>query len=521
MNVGDLVRDASHSYPTKAALIFHGRPISYSELNERVDLTAVALAQHGLGKGDRVALLAGNVPEFVTSLYGAMRAGGVVSPLNVMLTPEEMGYILADAGAKIAITELASMPGLLSIRDRLADLETIFVIGGPPAPSGTLSLEQALLAGGAPPEIPIEDSDPAVIAYTAGTTADPKGALLTHGNLLANLEQMSAVPALAESSADVVLLALPLFHIYALNVVMGLTVKSGATAVLVERFDPAETLGLAERHRVTILFGVPQMFEAWLPLSGSGSAGPDLSSVRLAVSGAAPLAPDVLAEFRRRFGITIWEGYGLSEGGPAVTTNALGREPKPGSIGLTLPGLEIRLVDERGDEVEEGDPGEILLRGPNVFAGYWARPEATREVFEGDWLKTGDVAYRDEDGYLFLVDRKKDLITVAGFHVFPREVEEAIERHPKVAEAAVVGVPGERSGEAVQAWVVPKQGETISSEEILDHLHGYLARFKWPKDIRVVEELPHHVTGKVLRRVLRGEKSHKREESTGRREAAP
>jgi long-chain acyl-CoA synthetase len=519
VNVSDLVSDAAKSHPAKPALIFHGRPITYAELDERVDLTAIALARHGLRKGDRTALLAGNVPEFVTSLYGGLRAGGVVCPLNVMLTPEEMGYVLADAGAKLAITELATLPGLLSIRDRLADLETIFVIGGPPAPSGTLSLEQALLAGGTPPQLSTGDTDPAVIAYTAGTTADPKGALLTHGNLLANLEQMSAVPALAESRADVVLLALPLFHIYALNVVLGLTVKNGATAVLVERFDPAETLGLVERHGVTVLFGTPPMFEAWLALAGAGPAGPDVSSVRLAVSGAAPLAPDVLERFRRRFGITIWEGYGLSEGGPAVTTNALGPEARPGSIGLTLPGLEVRLVDEHGEDVEEGDPGEILLRGPNVFAGYWARPEATREVFDGDWLKTGDVAYRDEDGYLFLVDRKKDLITVAGFNVFPKEVEEAIERHPKVSEAAVVGVPDERSGEAVQAWVVPEQGQVLSPEEILDHLHGYLARFKWPKDIRLVEQLPHHVTGKVLRRALRAEGGPPREDPTGRREA--
>jgi len=233
---------------------------------------------------------------------------------------------------------------------------------------------------------------------------------------------------------------------------------------------------------------------------------PDVSSVRLAVSGAARLAPEVHRRFLTRFGIIIWEGYGLTEASPAVSSNAVGPgEAKPGSIGLPLPDLEVRLVDEHGEDVEEDDAGEILVRGPNVFAGYWQRPEATGDVLEGGWLRTGDVAYRDEDGYLFLVDRKKDLIIVSGFNVFPQEVEEAIERHPAVAEAGVVGIPDERTGEAVQAWVVPYEDESVTAEEILGSLHGYLARFKWPKEIQVVDELPHHVTGKVLRRMLRGE----------------
>ncbi|MDP8957112.1 MAG: long-chain fatty acid--CoA ligase [Actinomycetota bacterium] len=502
MNAADLLRDAAMKFGTKPALIFHGIEIGFSELDERVDRTAAALARLGVGKGDRVAILAGNVPEFVYALYGTMRAGAVACPLNVMLTPEETAYILADAGAKLAVTDLRSLPGLLSIRDRLGELQNILVIGGPPAPPGTVSFEEALKVAGHPPVVQTESSDLAVIAYTAGTTADPKGAMLTHGNLLSNLEQMSAVPALAEASEDVGLLALPLFHSYALNVILGITMKTGATAVLVERFDPRETLEVVKRHGVTVLFGAPPMFQAWLALADAGYEA-DLSTVRLAVSGAAPLPPAVLQAFRERFGVTIWEGYGLTEAAPAVTTNALGPEAKAGSIGLPLPGLEVRLVDEHGEDVEEGDPGELLVRGPNVFSGYWGRPEETGRVIDGDWLKTGDVAVRDEDGYLFLVDRKKDLIIVSGFNVYPNEVEEAIEKHPKVAEAAVVGVVDERTGEAVGAWVVPRPGESVSGEEIVDFLNGYLARFKWPKEVHVVEELPHHVTGKVLRRTLR------------------
>lgn len=502
-----MVRYAAEDDPSKPALVFHGRTVDYADLDDQVDRTAAALTGLGVGRGDRVALLAGNVPEFVWSFFGALRAGAVVSPLNVQLTPEEVGYILADSGAKVAIAEASTVPTLLAVRDRLADLETILVIGGPPAPARTISLEEALATNADPPDALVNADDPAVVAYTSGTTAAPKGAVLTHGSLMANLHQMSSVPGLVQTSGDVTLLVLPLFHIYGLNVALGTTVNVGGTGVLVNRFDPMETLQLVARHRITVLPGAPPMFSAWLALAESGAEIPDLSSVRLAVSGAARLSPEVHERFLTRFGIIIWEGYGLTEASPAVTSNAVGAgAAKPGSIGLPLPGLDIRLVDDHGQDVqEEDDPGEILVRGPNVFAGYWQRPDATGDVLEEGWLHTGDVAYRDEDGYLFLVDRKKDLIIVSGFNVFPTEVEEAIEAHPDVAEAAVVGIPDERTGEAVQAWVVPVEGKTVTEGDILHSLHGYLARFKWPKDIQVVEELPHHVTGKVLRRMLRGE----------------
>jgi long-chain acyl-CoA synthetase len=502
VNIADLLRNTAGVAPDKPAIVFRGRPITYADLDERVDLTAAALAALGVANGDRVALLVGNVPEFVYGLYGAMRAGATACPLNVMLTPEEAGYILADCGAKVVVTELTTLPGLLSIRDRLPDLQTVIAIGGPPAPAGTVSLEEALSGAGDAPVISTDPSDLAVIAYTAGTTASPKGAMLTHANLLANLDQMAQVEAIVPTESDVVLLALPLFHIYALNVILGLTIKTGATAVLVERFDPAETLDLIERQGITVLVGAPPMFSSWVESAGDPER---LRGVRLAVSGAAALLPEVFDAFRERFGVTIWEGYGLTEAAPAVTSNRVGAEPKAGSIGLPLPGVEVRIVDEDGDDVEEGDPGEIYLRGPNVFSGYWGRPEAKEEILEGDWLKTGDVAYQDEDGYLFLVDRKKDLIIVSGFNVFPKEVEDAIERHPAVAEAAVVGIPDPQTGEAVQAWVVPNAGGSLTAEGVLEFLHGYLARFKWPKDVRIVDELPHHVTGKVLRRALRGE----------------
>ena len=498
----DLIRDAAAAVPDKAAVLFRDRAISYRELDEWVSRTAAVLHDLGVRKGDRVALLLGNIPEFIHAMHGALRAGAVVAPLNVMLTPPELGFILADAEAKVAVVEISHLPAVLAVRDRLPALEHILVVGPPPAPAGTRSLDELLDRAGSAPSVELDRDDPAVIAYTSGTTADPKGAMLTHGNLLANLEQVSEVPALKEAESDVILLVLPLFHIYALNATLDVALSERATMVLVERFDPAETLRVVERKRVTVLAGVPQMYQAWLAAAEGGEF--DLSSVRLAVSGAAPLPARILDGFRERFGVTIWEGYGLTETAPVVTTNALGSEAKGDSIGMPLPGLEVRILDEDGEEVVPGDPGEVVVRGPNVFSGYWRKPEESEAVFTDGWFRTGDIAYRDEDGYLFLVDRSKDLVIVSGFNVFPREVEEAIASHPKVAECAVIGVPDERTGEAVKAIVVPRAGAALTEDEVLEHCRDRLARFKLPRDVEFAERLPRHPTGKVLRRMFRG-----------------
>ncbi|MGH2709852.1 MAG: long-chain-fatty-acid--CoA ligase [Actinomycetota bacterium] len=500
-SVGAVLRSSAEGRGDKPALVAGDRSITYSELEERAGRVAGALHAAGVRKGDRVALMLGNVPEFVEALHGAWRLGAVVAPLNVMLTAEEASHVLADAQAVAVISGPEHLTTVAQVRDGVAELEHVFVTGPGPAPAGVRSYEEALRVSSEPSPVDVVEEDLALLAYTAGTTARPKGAMLTHGNLLANLEQMAQVPALAEAETDVVLLALPLFHIYALNVVLGITIREGATAVLVERFDPVATLELVQLHKVTVLFGAPPMFSAWLQAAGSRDF--DLSSVRLAVSGAAALPGDVLTAFRRRLGVTIWEGYGLTETAPAVTSNALGDVAKPDSIGLVLPGVELRLVDDHGREIEEGDPGEIVIRGPNVFKGYWNRQEESDAAFSDGWLRTGDIAYRDQDGYLFIVDRTKDIIIVSGFNVFPKEVEEAIGRHPKVAEVAVIGVPDERTGEAVKAHVVAEPGQSVTEEEILDHCRETLARFKWPKSVELVDELPRHVTGKVLRRALR------------------
>jgi long-chain acyl-CoA synthetase len=498
--VEDRVARAASAHPGKVALIVGDRSITYGELEDRVARAAGGLAQLGIEPGDRVALLLGTTPEFVEALHGAWRIGATVAPLNVMLTPEELGYVLADAAARVVVTDRAFLPAALAVRDRLAGLDHVVVVRGR-SPRRTHSYEKLLSRATPHPASLRDPSDLGLLVYTAGTTANPKGVMLTHGNLAANLDQMSRVPALREAEDDVVLLALPLFHIYALNVVLGLTLQEGATALLVERFDPAATLGLIRRHRVTVLFGAPTMFAAWLRAAEARDV--DLSSVRLAVSGAAALPGQVLGAFRDRFGVTIWEGYGLTETAPALTTTALGDDARPDSIGLVLPGVDVRLVDEHGEDVDPGDPGEIVVRGPNVFAGYWGKPEETEAAFRDGWFRTGDVAYRDEDGYLHIVDRAKDLVIVSGFNVFPKEVEDVIVSHPSVAECTVVGVPDERTGEAVKAFVVPAAGVSVDAEEILEHCRARLARFKWPSEVEIVTELPKHITGKVLRRRLR------------------
>jgi long-chain acyl-CoA synthetase len=503
VNLASLLSDTAARSPDKPALAFRGRSITYAQLDDAVSRAAAALKDGGVEPDDRVALLLGNVPEFVYALYGIWRAGAVAVPLNVMLTAEEVGYILADAGTKAAVVEVGYLPTILAVRDRLSDLDRILVIAGPPVPTGTVSFEQELdrppLANGPARE----DDDLALLQYTSGTTARPKGAMLSHGNLRANLDQMNEVAGMRLDEDDVVLVVLPMFHIYALNVVVGMALRAGATIVLEERFDPVETLALIRRHRVTMIPGAPPMYGAWLAGEEPGDA---FGSVRMAVSGAAPLPPEVAEGFADRFGVKLWDSYGLTEAGPAVTTSALGEEPKPGSIGLPLPGLEVRLVDEDGEDVEDGDPGEIAVRGPNVFRGYWGREDESAEAFlPGWWLRTGDVAVRDEGGALYLVDRKKDLIIVSGFNVYPTEVEDALLRYAAVAEVAVIGVPDERSGEAVKAFVVLKPGESATAEQILEDVRGFLARFKVPSALEIVDSLPKHVTGKVLRRALRGE----------------
>lgn len=488
--------------PDRVAIRWQHRTLTYADLDARVTAGAGGLQHLGVAPGDRVALMVGNTPHFVEAFLAILRCGAVVVPLNTSLTGEEVTGVLTDCDAHVLVAAASDEEVVDQVRRDVAGLEHV-VTAGAREPAGAVSGTWRALVGGDHPFEAVDRApdDLAALVYTSGTTGRPKGAMLTRRNLEANQDQVLDTR-LGVREDDVVLVVLPLFHIYAMNVGLGAAVRAGSTLVLVERFDPAATLETIAEHEVSVILGAPPMYVAWLNTPGIEEA--DLSSVRVAVSGAAPLPAPVLERFRDRLGITIWEGYGLTEAAPAVTSNVMGGEARPGFVGRPLPDLELRLVDERGADVRPGDPGEVWVRGPNVFAGYWEDADATAEALTDDgWLRTGDVGIVDDDGYLRLVDRKKDLIIVSGFNVYPKEVENVLHRHPEVVQSAAVGVPHPYTGEAVRAFVVVEPDSELTEDEIVNWCRRHLARFKCPESVQLVDELPHTATGKVLRRELR------------------
>ena len=494
--------ESARRVPDRIALLWQDRSVTYRELDERATAAAGALQKLGVLPGDRVALYVGNTPHFVEAFYGILRAGGVVVPLNTALTRPEVAHVIADSGARVLIAMEAAIDLARDVRDAVPELEQVVVTGVTGAVPGTTAHWRELIDS-ASPYTPVTRApdDLAALVYTSGTTGTPKGAMLTHRNLTANQDQVSQTR-MAITEDDVVLAVLPLFHIYALNVGLGASIHAGASVLLVERFDPVGTLDLVGRHGATVVLGAPPMYIAWLNTADVDEV--DFGKVRFAVSGAAPLPAPVLRRFEEEFKIPIWEGYGLTEASPAVTSNAMGEHPRPNSVGRPLPGIEVRIVDADDRVAEAGDPGEVHVRGDNVFQGYWPEGRAGTDVVTRDgWLRTGDVGYLDGDNNLYLVDRRRDLVIVSGFNVYPREVELVLERHPKVTACAVVGVPHPYTGEAVKAFVVPGAGHELTEEELVAWCRRSLARFKCPEIIEFVRELPYSTTGKVLRRVLR------------------
>jgi len=483
------------------ALVSQGRTTSYGELRRQVGEMRGGLTRSGLEPGDRVAIVTANTWFFVVSYLATLGAGAVAVPLNPEAPPAELEGELGVTGARVAIVGPRGRDAFAGV-DRLAvEVERVFVPEGVRLDAAD-PLEE-LFRGDPTPCVARDEADDAVLMFTAGTAGPPKAARLTHGNLLSNLRQVQAHPGLAVRPDDVGLGMLPLFHIFGLNAVLDLALFAGGSVVLVERFDPVSTLDVVRETGVTIVAGAPPIFAAWASLPGVDPAA--MASVRLAVSGGAALADEVEEAFRARFGLPIWQGYGLTETAPIVSSSLVGGEPRPGSIGLPLPGVEVRLVDEEGEDALAGDSGEVRVRGPNVFPGYWHDDEATAAVLTSDgWLRTGDVAVTDDDGYLYLVDRAKDLIIVSGFNVFPAEVEDALAEHPGIATVAVVGVAHPYSGETVKAYVVPERGRHLEEGEVIEFCAERLARYKCPTAISFVDELPQGLVGKVLRRALRG-----------------
>lgn len=498
-NLADLVRSAAGARPDSAALLFRDQRITWAELHARVDRVARTLLGLGLEPGDRVGLQLGNTPDFVAVYFGTLRAGLVTVPLNTGYTSRELCGLLADSGARVVVATESGAGLVLGAWDELPVLERVLVGDGGSAPAGAHGLEDLLASAG---DSPVPDAaggeDLAVLIYTSGTSGTPKGAMLSHRALLANLEQVSRIEPPVLTSDDVVLLVLPLFHIYGLNPGLGMAAYHGATGLLAERFDPYETLELIAQHAVTSVIGAPPMYVAWSMLSDATGA---FASVRLATSGSAPLPADALLRLREDAGIEVYEGYGLTETAPVVSTTLMSDVPKPDSIGRPIPGVEVKLVDEEGDEVDEDDPGELTVRGRNLFSGYW--PDGAGGPDDDGWFATGDVAYADDDDDLHLVDRRKELILVSGFNVYPREIEAVLLEHPGITEAAAIGIPDPYTGEAVRAVVVVEPGALVTTEGVITHCELSLARFKCPSTVEFVAELPHGATGKVRKGQLR------------------
>jgi len=495
-NVADLVRDAAQAYGAKPALLFRGHPTTWTELEVRVSEIAAGLTALGLVPGDRVALQLGNTPDFPAVYFGVLRAGLTAVPVNTGYTREEVRHLLSDSGARVLVGSSDTVQTALALRETIEGLEHVVVAGVATAPAPATTLDALLRSGDGASTGAGEDI--AVVLYTSGTSGRPKGAMLSHRALLSNLDQCSRIDPPVTSADDVVLLVLPLFHIYGLNAALGAIAWHGATGVLVERFDPVETLEQLRRHEVTNLVGAPPMYVAWSMLPDVGDA---FTSVRLALSGAAPLPPAVLHRVLDTTGHHIFEGYGLTETAPVLTTTLRSQAAKAGSIGRPVPGVELQLLDETGNPVEEGDPGEIVVRGANLFSGYW--PDGADGPDAGGWFPTGDVAYVDQDGDLHLVDRRRELILVSGFNVYPREVEQVLVEHPDIDEAAVLGIAHPYTGESVRALVVLRPGAQLSSEQVIAHSARSLARFKCPTVVEIVASLPHSATGKVSKGRLR------------------
>jgi long-chain acyl-CoA synthetase len=491
-NLATILTDTAAEHGDRTAFKLDDIELTYAVLEASSARIAALLKSKGLEPGDRVGLMLPNVPYFPAIYYAILRAGGVVVPMNVLLKEREAKFYLDDSGTKLLFAWHDFAEAAESGAQE-AGAECILVKPG--------EFEQLVMQH--EPDTGVEDrasDDTAVILYTSGTTGTPKGAELTHSNLRKNC---TIAPRILGDigTEDVLLGALPLFHSFGQTCTMNTAVATGACVTMLPRFDPDKALEILERDGVTIFQGVPTMYNAMLHAERADSV--DTSRLRMCNSGGAAIPVELIRGFEDKFGCAILEGYGLSETSPVASFNHPDRERKPGSIGTPIEGVEMQVWDDDGNEVPQGEVGEIVIRGHNVMKGYWERPDATEQVMDQNgWFRTGDMARMDQDGYFFIVDRKKDLIIRGGYNVYPREIEEVLYEHPAVQEAAVVGVPDESLGEEVGAAVVLKKGETLEPDEIKAYVKEQVASYKYPRKIWFEEDLPKGPTGKILKREI-------------------
>jgi len=506
LNLASLLTESAGHSPGAPALRLGDVELTYGALDERSARLATLLREKGFQPGDRVGVMLPNVPEFPIAYYGVLRAGGVVVPMNVLLKRREIAFYLEDSGAKLLLAwhgfAAEAREGAADAGAELIEVEpatfAALLADQPPA-SGALYATHEHIKRTGTGVIDTAEDDTAVILYTSGTTGKPKGAELTHVNLFRNADVSSRTTS-EISRGDVVLGALPLFHSFGQTVAMNASLMVGACLTLVPRFDPGDALATMQRDGVTHFYGVPTMYGALLHHPDRG--GFDTSALRICITGGASMPVEVLRGFEEAFGAKVMEGYGLSETSPVACSNHPDKERKAGSIGTPIEGVEMKVVDENDEEVAQGEVGEIVIRGHNIMKGYWQRPEATAEAMRGGWFHSGDMARTDEDGYFYIVDRKKDLIIRGGYNVYPREVEEVLFEHPKIREAAVVGVPHDEWGEEIGAAVVLHEGEELGSEEVSAYVKERIAAYKYPRVVWFLEDLPKGPTGKILKREI-------------------
>jgi long-chain acyl-CoA synthetase len=509
LNLSSVLEHPARLTPDRVAITCGAQQLTYAELDTQALQVAAGLHAMGIRAGDHVALSCPNIPWFPIAYFGILKAGAAVVPINVLLKPREIAYHLKDSEAKavLAFEGTADLPIGAMCREAAAQAGTPHVIVFPPQ-AVSLFQETPVREPSAfhPPRR--EPHDTAVILYTSGTTGHPKGAELTHGNMVLNAvtcHDMFKPAFRAGTEQDVTLITLPLFHSTAQTAQMNAALYGGFRLVLLQRFDAATVLETFARERIGLWIGVPTMY--WALLDHARASGADVSgaaaSLRLCASGGAPMPVELLHEFEAAFNVRILEGYGLSETSPVVAFNQLQRPSKPGTVGLPIFGVDVRCVDEHDRPLPPGGRGEVIVRGPNVMKGYYGRPEATAEAMRGGWFRTGDIGQFDTDGYLAVVDRKKDMILRGGFNVYPREIEEVLLTHPAVAQVAVIGVPDPRLGEEVKAIVVPRRGAAVTADELMAWGREQMAAFKYPRIIEFRDALPMSATGKILKRDLR------------------
>ena len=516
-NLATHVGSTAEEHPSETAVSFDGTEVSYRELWGQIGAFAAGVADAGVDTGGRVGIYLPNVPQFVVGFHGTLRAGGVVVPMNPQYKSREIEHMLSDSGAEVVVTLPKLAPNVAEVRDD-TDVHTVVTVGE--SVEGTVSFEAFC---GRPEYDTVEradDDDVACQPYTSGTTGTPKGVLLTHDNLASNAEMADSTYPGGIQVDDGQLGVLPLFHIYGMTVVMNATLFGGGTYYPLPAWDAQEALDLIEAEELTLMHGVPAMYND--VVNRPDAADRDLSSLRLCGVGGSGIPAEVLHSVEDLYDVQVFEGYGLTETSPVTHFNTSG-DRRVGSIGKTLPGVESMVVNEafeRIDPVEEGPvdegevdlddvTGEVVIHGPNVMQGYHDRPEANEAAYTEHggkrWFHTGDVGYHDADGYFYIVDREKHMINTAGYNVYPREIEELLFEHEAVADAAVVGVPDERRGETVKAFIVPRPGSDTTPEGIKQYCLDALAEYKHPREVEFVEELPRTTTGKVQKFELHDE----------------